>query len=43
MESSFSIKETEVSFFKEVLKMYESGNYPCGARVKGNGKTLVVY
>jgi hypothetical protein len=43
MESSFSIIENEVSFFKELLKVYESGNYPCGARMKGNGVTLVVY
>jgi hypothetical protein len=43
MESSISIKETEVSFFKELLKVYESGNYHCGALMKGNGKTLVVY
>jgi hypothetical protein len=43
MESTFSIKETEFSFFKELLKVYEAGNYPCGALVKGNGKTLVVY
>lgn len=43
MESSFSIKENEVSFFKELLKLYESGNYPCGAQVKGNGVTLLIY
>lgn len=43
MESSFNIRETRVSFFIELLKVYESGNFPCGAKVKGNVTTLLVY
>ncbi|MCM3124487.1 MULTISPECIES: hypothetical protein [unclassified Mesobacillus] len=43
MESSFSIRENEVNFFKELLIVYESGNFPCGAKVNDNLVTLLVY